>query len=208
MKKAQAIVDSKFSPKEHLPPAVYTYLQPIVSATCQGYYSTVMMMLGGMPALTNGASIQIWSQKPTPLVAAVFQIGDPQAGKSRLFGVLDELFDTCDDVIAEYVQHLLECAARPAGVDEGAAMPETPVTVKSINLQSFTMPEFFARNSSTYPLVEFAEGDPRSRLGITLTPWKGRAFNLDESYELWDMLALMVASRQEKERTPSAHERL
>ena len=60
-----------------------------------------------------------------------------------------------------------------------------PVHVKSINLQSFTMPEFFARCSSKYPLVTFADGDPRAKLGIDTSPYKGRAFNLDEAYEFW-----------------------
>ena len=89
MKKAQKIVDDNFDPKLHLPPKVFEFLQPIVNSTCQGYYSCTLMMLAGMPAAMNGAAVQIWGQKPTPLVAAVFQIADPQAGKSRLFAVLD-----------------------------------------------------------------------------------------------------------------------
>lgn len=129
--------------------------------------------------------VQIWSQKPTPLVAAVFQIGLPQAGKSRLFAVLEEVFDTCDDVIASHVHDLLVAAFQARsppsqGVDAGA---QRPVTVKSITLQSFTMPEFLARCSSTYPQVVFEDGDPRALLGIPLDVWKGRAFNLDESYD-------------------------
>ena len=138
------------------------------------------MILGSMAALTNGASVQIWSQKATPLVAQVYHIGDPQAGKSRLFGVVDEFFDACDGVVAEHVRELIEEACKHG---RGIALTdsELPVTVKSINLQSFTMPEFFARCSSTYAQVSFDEGDARSQIGVNISPWKGRAFNLDEA---------------------------
>jgi hypothetical protein len=118
-------------------------------------------------------------------VAAVFQIGLPQAGKSRLFAVLEEMFDTCDDVIASHVHDLIvaACEAR-SGQSQGAdAGAQKPVTVKSITLQSFTMPEFLARCSSTYPQVVFEDGDPRALLGILLAIWRGRAFNLDEAYD-------------------------
>ena len=99
-----------------------------VGATC---WTTVFGVLGSMGALTNGGgTIQIWNQKPTPLVAAVFQIGEPQKGKSRLHGVCEEIFDTLDDVVSDQVEHM---PARAGG----------PVTVKSVNLQSFTFPDFF-----------------------------------------------------------------
>ena len=111
MSKAQQIVDENFDPKLHLPPAVYAFLEPIVNSTCQGFYSCTLQMLGAQPAAMNGACVQIWSQKPTPLEAAVFHIGDPQAGKSRLFAVIEEWFDSVDDVVAEHVGELLEAAA-------------------------------------------------------------------------------------------------
>eukprot|EP00973_Karenia_brevis_P060412 8405903-Karenia_brevis.AAC.1 len=63
-----------------------------------------MMTLGAIPALTNGAGVPIWNQKISPLMALVFQIGNPQAGKSRLFAILEEMFDTCDDVVSEKVE--------------------------------------------------------------------------------------------------------
>ena len=150
MRKAHDIVKSNFSPKEHLPPAIYRFLKPIVDSTCQGWYATTMMVLGSMAPCMNGAAVRIWNQKPTPLVAAVFQIGDPQAGKSRLFAVCEEIFDTCDDVIAEYADEILR-----------ERLAEVPaVIVKSINLQSFTFPEFFYRNSSTFPQIEYPEDLP------------------------------------------------
>ena len=43
MKKAHEIVKSNFSPKEHLPPAIYRFLKPIVDSTCQGWYAATMM---------------------------------------------------------------------------------------------------------------------------------------------------------------------
>ena len=112
-----------------------------MNSTCQGFYSCTLQMLGAQLAAMNGACVQIWSQKPTPLVAAVFHIGDPQAGTSRLFAVLEEWFDSVDDVVAEHVGELLEAAAPlPAAGEVAANEPGTPVTVKSITLQSFTMP--------------------------------------------------------------------
>ena len=63
-----------------------------------------MMLLGSMAALTNGASVRIWNQKPSPLVSLVFQIGTPQQGKSRLFAIAEEIFETCDDVVEEMVK--------------------------------------------------------------------------------------------------------
>ena len=57
MKRAHEIVDSNFDAQELLPSAVYKFLGPIVNATCKGYYSCALMMLGGMPALMNGATV-------------------------------------------------------------------------------------------------------------------------------------------------------
>ena len=56
------------------------------------------MILGSMAALTKGAAVQIWNQKPSPLVAVVFKIGDTE-GECRLFQVLVDVFDACDDVV-------------------------------------------------------------------------------------------------------------
>ncbi|CAK0828249.1 unnamed protein product, partial [Prorocentrum cordatum] len=80
-----------------------------------------------------------------------------------------EIFDTCDDVIGDHVDSLL---------DDGP-----PVTVKSICLQSFTFTEFFYRCSSGFPLVDFSEGDGRVAEFRQSDVWGGRAFNLDEAYD-------------------------
>ena len=80
--RAFAIVNEEFSPEDHLPPHVLAFLRPIVDTTCQGFYSTTMMLLGAMAALTNGATVKLWSQKPTPLVASVFHIGTRKAGRA------------------------------------------------------------------------------------------------------------------------------
>ena len=145
----------------------------------------------------NGALVQIWGQKPSPLVACVFQIADPQAGKSRLFAVLEEWFDSVDDEIAEYVQYLLTQASLqdPWAGSQADGGSELPVAVKSINLQSFTMSEFFARCNSKYPQVIFTEDDPRAKWGIDISPCNGRAFNLGEAYEPWGHLDLTGKSR-------------
>ena len=62
-----------------------------------------------------------------------------------MFQVLEEVFGTCDDVVAEHVEKLLEDAHR--GDNQGG--DKKLVTIKKVNLRSFTMPEFFARCSST-----------------------------------------------------------
>ncbi|CAK0808155.1 unnamed protein product, partial [Prorocentrum cordatum] len=196
--RAMARVASEFSPAEHLPPKVREFLEPIVNTTCQGYCTSALMVGGSMAALTNGAAVKIWSQKPTPLIAPVFQIGNAQAGKSQLFSVCEEIFDTCDDVIGEHVDSLL---------DDGP-----PVTVKSICLQSFTFTEIFYRCSSGFPLVDFSEGDGRVAEFRQSDVWGGRAFNLDEAYEFWDGLGLLATGRGgggggggEKDRAPTVH---
>ena len=191
--KALAHVTQEFSPKEHLPDKVYEFLEPIVNTTCQGYYTTALMVAGSMAALTNGAAVKIWNQKPTPLVAPVFQIGNAQAGKSRLFNVCEEIFDTCDDVIGEHVHSML---------GEGP-----PVTLQSITLQSFIFTEFSYRCSSSFPLVVFTEGDERAANFKQSEVWGGRAFNLDEAYEFWDGLGLLASGRGggDKDRAPTVH---
>ncbi|CAK0876195.1 unnamed protein product, partial [Prorocentrum cordatum] len=187
--RAMARVASEFSPAEHLPPKVREFLKPIVNTTCQGYCTSALMVGGPTAALTNGAAVKIWGQKPTPLIAPVFQIGNAQAGKSQLFSVCEEIFDTCDDVIGEHVDSLL---------DDGP-----PVTVKSICLQSFAFTEFFYRCSSGFPLVDFSEGDGRVAEFRQSDVWGGRAFNLDEAYEFWGGLGLLATG--EKDRAPTVH---
>ncbi|CAK0838521.1 unnamed protein product, partial [Prorocentrum cordatum] len=173
--------------------SVREFLEPIVNTTCQGYYTSALMVAGSMAALTNGAAVKIWSQKPTPLFAPVFQIGNAQAGKSRLFSVCEQIFDACDDVIGDRVDSLL---------DQGP-----PVTVKSICLQSFTITEFFYRCSTSFPLVDFAEGDGRVADFKQSDVRCGRAFNLDEAHEFWDGLGLLTAGRGggDKDRAPVVH---
>ena len=163
--RAFAIGNEEFSPEDHLPPHVLAFLRPIVDTTCQGFYSTTMMLLGAMAALTDGATVKLWSQKPTPLVALVFHIGDPQSGKSRLFGICEEVFDSCDDVISDHVKRMADhYENESAAAAQGAELPALqPVTVKSITSQSFTFSEFFFRCSGEYPLLEFVEGDKPAR---------------------------------------------
>ena len=118
MERAQARVDRDFCAKEHLPPRIYEWLMPITVSTCQGFYAVTMMVLGTMAALTNGAAVQLWSQRKTPLVSVIFQVGKPQEGKSRLCSVAEEIFDSCDDVIGEMAQKLVDEATR--GESQGA----------------------------------------------------------------------------------------
>ena len=115
-------------------------------------------------------TVKIWNQKPQPLVASVFHLGNARAGKSRLFSVCEEIFDTCDDVIGEHVHTMLR---------EGS-----PVTLQSITLQSFPSTEIICRCSSSFPLVAFPEGDERVTNFKQSEVWGGRAFNLDEALRI------------------------
>jgi hypothetical protein len=78
VKKAQKIADDNLDPKLHLPPKIFAFLQPIVNSTCRGCYSCTLIMLGGMPAAMNGAA------------------------------VLEEWFDSVDDVVSECAVSLTE----------------------------------------------------------------------------------------------------
>ena len=60
------VVKDNFNAAEHLPKKVYDFLLPIAASTCQGLFSTVMMFAAAMPALSNGASVRVWNQKPIP----------------------------------------------------------------------------------------------------------------------------------------------
>ena len=202
MARALRIVDRELSPPDHVPARVLEFLQPLVDATCQGHYSTLMMVLGTMAALTNGAQVKLWAQKPTPLVACVFQVGNAQSGKSRLFSVCEEMLDECDDVIADQVDLMVgNIDSQGAGTPTG--MP--PVTTKSITLQSVTLTEFFYRCSSEFPLVEFADGDPRAKVGSSKAVWFGRACNLDEAYEFFEGLGMLSAASSGKDKSPSVY---
>lgn len=154
---------------EHLPEKVYDLLLPLTVSTCQGFYAVTMMLSGAMPALANGAGVKLWNQRSTPLTAVVFQIATPQKGKSRIVSVIEEMFDTCDDVVQDMLKaHALKLSEDG---DVGSAQPpsipgeghggeaaqaagarnrekDLGLTVKSISLQSFTFPEFFYRCSS------------------------------------------------------------
>ena len=172
---------------------MYEFLEHIVITICQGYFTTALLFACSMAALTNGAAVKIWNQKPTPLAAPVFHIGNAQAGKSRLLSVCEEIFDTCDDVIGEHVHTMLR---------EGP-----PVTLQSITLQSFIFTEFFIRWSISFPLIAFTEGDERVTNFEQSVVWSGRAFNLDEAYELLDGLGLLARGRGrgDVDRAPTMH---
>ena len=53
-----------------------------------------------------------WNQKPTPLSCLVFQVGTPQQGKSRLFAIAEDIFETCDQVVAALVENIVQDRAR------------------------------------------------------------------------------------------------
>lgn len=113
---ALQVVKDNFS-AEHLPQSIHDFLLPISVATCQGLYATTMMMAAAMPALTNGASMELWSQRPSPLALLAIHVAKPQKGKSRLHNAIEMLFDPfhheltlfSTDCLQTIVSALLDC---------------------------------------------------------------------------------------------------
>ena len=93
MSEGLATVKDNFAP-EHLTQAIHDYLLPISVASCQGLFATTMMFAAAMPALTNGAAIELWTQKPSPLAMVMIHVAPPQKGKSRLFQAVETLYVT------------------------------------------------------------------------------------------------------------------
>ena len=186
------VVKDNFNAAEHLPKKVYDFLLPIAASTCQGLFSTVMMFAAAMPALSNGASVRVWNQKPSPLALLVLHMAPPQRGKSRLFQAVELMFETADDFVAKLAKEQADqVAAKLAPPVEGAGpYPELQITTKSISLQSFTMTEFFYRCSVEFPQVEIA-GNKKDKTAARV--WYGQAFNLDECYEFLEQIGLLGA---------------
>ena len=95
MERAQAAVDDGWNPREHMSVAMYKFLEPLTIASGQGFYTTTMVLLGALPALCNGAKIQLWAGRPTPLMAIVLQVAAAQKGKSRLTSLVEEARKLC-----------------------------------------------------------------------------------------------------------------
>ena len=77
------VVQDNFHAADHLPKALYDFLLPIATSTCQGLYATVMLFLGSMPALSNRASVKLW-QKPSSLALMVLPRKGGSPVSSRL----------------------------------------------------------------------------------------------------------------------------
>ena len=194
--KAIQAVQDNFNAAEHLPEKVFQYLLPISTATCQGMYATTMMFAAAMPALSNGASIMLWSQQSSPLAVLAFHVANAQKGKSRLFQAAETLFEVADDTLESMAESLLQAqASDDMAEQDGPDRSSRTVQVKSICLQSFTFTELFFRCSAEYPQVETTDKTGNKK-GTRL--WWGQALNLDEAYEFLDGLALL-GSRSEKE---------
>jgi len=90
MDRAQSAVDDGWNPQEHLPASMFQFLEPLTIATGQGFFTTLIQILGALPALCNGATIQLWPGRPTPLMVVVLQVAAAQKGKSRLTALVEE----------------------------------------------------------------------------------------------------------------------
>ena len=167
-------------------------------------YATTMPFLGSMPALSHGASIRLWSQKPSPLGLMVLLLAPTQRGKSRPHQAVKLLFETVDDFVEKLAKEEADKVAQrlaPEGVDQ--LPPEVPVQTKSMCLQSFTMTEVFYRCSVDFPQVEIhSGGSKKDKTALRLC--FGQAFNLDEAYEFLENLSLL-GSRSDKGKDSSAN---
>ena len=70
--------DKNFSAAEHLPPELHNLMQPLRVASCQHPFPTLVMLLGAMGGMTNGAVVQRGSGGVSPVSAAVLNVGFPQ----------------------------------------------------------------------------------------------------------------------------------
>lgn len=200
---ALEVVADNFNAAEHLPKTVYDFLLPVATSSCQGLYATAMLFLGSMPALANGASVRLWTQKPSPLALMVLHMAPAQRGKSRLYQAVELLFEAADDVVEDLAKEEADKVGERL-VAEGVAgqpLPDVPVQTKSICLQSFTMTEFFYRCSAEFPQVEIHHGATKKEKA-TKRLWFGQAFNLDEAYEFLENLSLL-GSRSDKAKDAS-----
>ena len=199
------VVTGNFHAADHLPKAIYDFLLPVSTSTCQGLYATAMLFLGAMPALSNGASVRLWSQKPSPLALMILHMAPAQRGKSRLYQAVELLFESTDDFVESLAKAEADKIAQKLAAEskEGQVTPEMPVQTKSMCLQSFTMTEFFYRCSVDFPQVEIHSGTGKKDK-TALRVWYGQAFNLDEAYEFLENLSL-IGARHEKTKDSSVN---
>jgi len=202
---ALEVVADNFNAAEHLPKPVYDFLLPVATSSCQGLYATAMLFLGSMPALANGASVRLWTQKPSPLALMVLHMAPAQRGKSRLYQAVELLFEAADDVVEDLAKVEAHKVGQSLAVEGVAGQPpaDVPVQTKSICLQSFTMTEFFYRCSAEFPQVELHQGATKKEKAAKRL-WFGQAFNLDEAYEFLENLSLL-GSRSEKAKDSSVN---
>ena len=72
--------------------SIHDSLLPISVATCKGMFATTVMMASAMPAFANGASIHLWSHKPSLLALLAIRVAEPQMRKNRLHNALELFF--------------------------------------------------------------------------------------------------------------------
>lgn len=155
MRNAVQVVQDNFGPS-HLPDNIRSFLEPISAATFQGMYVTCMLFACAMCALTNGAAIPLWSQRPSPLVLLVFHVAPAQRGKSRLHQATGLLFEVADDVLEQLArEHARTLQTAEADAEQ---LNQVPVQVKSISIQSCTATELFYRCSCDFAQVQVCVG--------------------------------------------------
>ena len=176
--KANQAVQDNFNAAEHLPDKVFPYLNGHLPAhVCNDHD-----VCSATQALSNGASIMLWSQQPSPLAMLAFHVANAQKRKSRLLQAAETLIEVADDTL-ESTQDSDEGAGQ-----DGWGRSSHTVQAKSICLQSFTFTELFFRCSADYPQVETTdEKDNKDNTGL----WQGQALHLDEAYEFLEGLALL-----------------
>ena len=180
-----AAVNANFSPGEHLSKELRELLRPLEVTTCQGPFLVLTVMLAAMAGLNNGANIQLWSARPTPISAMALYAGDAQQGKSWLTAAVCAMIAAADDEIAGIVQQM----PPPENVNPEEGYQQK-FTVRSVGMQDFTPPEPFARCSREWPQIKEAPDLMNSMPHLKPRPWYSTTVNLDKAYSFLGKIGL------------------
>ena len=179
------IVEENFSAAEHLFLEVYGLTQPLSAASCQHPFPTLVMLLGAMGGMTNGAVVQLWSGGVSLLSAAV--LGKKPPDRTHLVHRGSRRHIHCAVGAREIEQSQRGWASRSA-------------RVHSIGMQSVTLPEFFYRCSPDWPQTE--EAQMLHHRDIPSRAWRSMILNINEGYEFLGALSVSAGGAGSKDTGP------
>lgn len=144
-------------------------------------------LMAGFAACSNGACIQAFPGKPSPLAIAPQNINYPQTRKSAISGLLAGVGESIDrDVYRKALRKEQEWTDGRRGDRDRSEdeEPQSGLKVVSSTLTTFTEAAFFHRCSGDFNQV------PDSKAGAQRIHF-GTLVNLDEAYKLYRMLGLL-----------------